>query len=241
MAATPDLDVLRQHREILAARPELRSVYEEWFGHLLECVRGLRPIIEIGGGPGLFKQYCPRLISTDLLVSQWVDVACNAEVLPFRSSSIGALVLVDALHHMARPLEFIGEVRRVLQPQGRLAMVEPWITPLSFILYRVFHHEDCRLQIDLARPFEDGRKGAFDGNAAIPFLLVRHLGREAPWLRLVKAQPFLALPYLASLGFKSSRPVPSALIGWARACERALGPLRRLAATRVLVVWQKVS
>jgi hypothetical protein len=32
-------------------------------------------------------------------------------------------------------------------------MVEPWITLPSWILYRFFHHEECRLGVDVARPF----------------------------------------------------------------------------------------
>jgi len=32
-------------------------------------------------------------------------------------------------------------------------MVEPWITLPSWILYRFFHHEACRLTVDVTRPF----------------------------------------------------------------------------------------
>jgi hypothetical protein len=32
-------------------------------------------------------------------------------------------------------------------------MVEPWITLPSWILYRFFHHEECRLGVDVTRPF----------------------------------------------------------------------------------------
>lgn len=238
VSAIADVDVVRRHRAILDARPELRSVYAEWFKDLLDCVHGLGPIVEIGAGPGLFRQYCPRLVTTDVLVGDGVDVACDAHQLPFPSASIGALLLVDTLHHMARPLEFVGEARRVLKAQGRLAMVEPWITPLSFLLYRFLHHEDCRLGVDLTRPFGGDRKRAFDGNAAIPFLLFRHLMRDGQW-RLIRGEAFIGLPYLVSFGFKSTRRVPFVLIDLARGCERLLRPLRKLAATRTLLVWEK--
>ena len=140
--AATDLDFLSRHREIWAARPELRSAYQEWFGRLLQCVESRQPIVEIGSGPGFFKEYFPRLISTDPILNPWIDVVLDACSLPFRSGTVGALVMVDVLHHLPRPLEFMAEAARVLKPAGRLAMIEPWITPLSFLLYRYLHHED---------------------------------------------------------------------------------------------------
>jgi SAM-dependent methyltransferase len=208
----------------------------------MRCVDGLQPIVEIGSGPGFFKEYFPRLISTDLIPSPWIDVACDACSLPFRSGTVGALVCVDALHHLPKPLEFMSEAGRVLQPGGRLAMIEPWITPLSFLLYRYFHHEDCRLGVDLACPFnvDDSGKKAFDGNAAIPFKLVKYFKTGVQPLRLIQAEAFLGLPYLLTLGFKCARPISQKLVDFAKVCERLiiLRRIARFSATRVLIVWE---
>lgn len=238
-----DRELVSRHRQIWASRPELRSVYEEWFGRLLSWVRGQQPVVEIGSGPGFFKEYCPALISTDVLRYPWIDVPCDACTLPFRSGAVGALVMVDVLHHLARPLDFMVEAARVLAPGGRLAAVEPWITPLSFVLYRYLHHEECRLRVDLAHAFDESRKQAFDGNAAIPFRLLRHLRGDAAGgpLRLLSAHSFPALPYLVTFGFKRGRPVPRRLVALAAGCERALGPLGRFFATRICVVWDNAG
>jgi len=83
-----DFDFLIRHRKIWSVRPELQAVYQDWFGQLLRCVDGLQPIVEMGSGPGFFKEYFPRLISTDFITSPWVDVACDAGSLPFRSGTI---------------------------------------------------------------------------------------------------------------------------------------------------------
>jgi SAM-dependent methyltransferase len=236
-----DQEIVRQHRTIWAARPELRAVYHEWFAQLLCCVEGLHPIVEIGAGPGFFKEYCPQLISTDVIPTPYVDVVCDAGALPFQSGSVGAVVMVDVLHHLPRPLEFLAEASRILQPGGRIAMIEPWITAPSYLLYRYFHHEDCSLAVDVRRPFGELDKMAFDGNAAIPFKLLKHCKRGTPSLRLLQAAPFLGLPYLATLGFQRARPMPQTLIGMARVGEQALRPLRKFAATRVLIVWEHTS
>jgi len=237
--ALSDHEFVSRHRKIWTARPELRSVYQDWFNQLLRCVDGLHPIVEIGSGPGFFKEYFPRLISTDVVPGVYIDVLSDACSLPFRSGTVGAFVMVDVLHHLARPLEFVAEAARTLRPGGRLAMIEPWITGPSYLLYRYFHHEDCSLKVDLRRPFNDLGKTAFDGNAAIPFKLLKQSKAGVPPLRLIQADPFLGLPYLATLGFRSARPVPQTLIRIAEACEHLLSPVTKLGATRIKLVWEK--
>jgi len=233
-----DQEIVRQHRTIWTIRPELRAVYHEWFAQLLCCVEGLHPIVEIGAGPGFFKEYFPQLISTDVIATPYVDVVCDAGALPFQSGSVGALVMVDVLHHLPKPLEFLAEAGRILHPGGRLAMIEPWITVPSYLLYRYFHHEDCSLAVDVRRPFGEVGKEAFDGNAALPFKLIKQWKPGAPSWRVLQAAPFLGLPYLVTLGFKRARPIPQTLLGMARIGERFLSPLRKFMATRILVVWE---
>ena len=235
-----DLEFIQRHRSVWAARPELRAVYHEFFAELLRMVQGRAPIVELGAGPGFFKEYYPGLISTDVIPTRWVDVVCDAGALPFPSESVGAMVMLDVLHHLPRPLDFMAEASRVLKPGGLIAMIEPWITPFSYLLYRYFHHEDCTLHVDLRCPFAACRKNAFDGNATIPYKLAQHYHHEPGELRLARQEPFLGLPYLATLGFKRARPLPGSLIRAARFCEKMLGPLGRWNATRALLVWEKL-
>jgi len=230
---------LARQRALWEARPELRAVYQEWFDRLLAAVAGRRPIIEVGAGPGFFKARAPALIAIDIASKAPVDVRGDAGALPFRSSSAGGIVMVDALHHLARPLDFLAEAARVLAPGGRVAMVEPWITPPSWILYRFLHHEDCRLRIDVAQPFGSAPKDALEGNAAIPYLVLARLGGAGLPLRLVKAEPFIGLPYLATFGFKVQRPLPGIFQRAGRAGERVLRPLARWLATRIFAVLEK--
>jgi len=233
-----DHEVVRRHRTIWAARPELRAVYHEWFAQLLHCVEGLHPIVEIGAGPGFFKEYFPQLISTDVVLTSYDDIVCDAASLPFQSGSVGALVMLDVLHHLPQPLAFLAEAGRVLRPGGRLAMIEPWITVPSYFLYRYFHHEDCSLKVDVRCPFGEVGKQAFDGNAAIPFKLLKRCNPGALSLRLVHADPFLGLPYLATMGFQRACPIPQTLIEITRVAERFLSPLRKFVATRIRIVWE---
>ncbi|HTY80367.1 MAG TPA: class I SAM-dependent methyltransferase [Candidatus Bathyarchaeia archaeon] len=228
-----------RHRAAWQARPELRLVYREWFDRLLEAAGARRPVVEVGSGPGFFKAAAPALIATDVMPDPALDVQCDAGALPFRASSLGAIVMVDALHHLPRPLDFLAEAARALRPGGRLAMVEPWITLPSWVLYRFLHHEKCRLRVDPAHPFAAGAKGALEGNAAIPYLVLGRLRDAGLPFHLLRAEPFVGLPYLATFGFKVGRALPGLLQRAARGGERLAAPLTRWLATRIFVVLEK--
>ena len=222
-------------------RPELRAVYRSFFSTLLEAAGGRRPIVELGAGPGFFHEYCPESISSDVIFTPWVNVVCDGCRTPFQDASAGAVAMLDVIHHLPKPLDFLAEMSRILQPGGRLVAIEPWITPPSYLLYRYFHHEDCVLSIDIAEPFRSTGKQAFDGNAAIPYQLVRNQrAHPAAGLKLIRCEPFLGLAYLATLGFKRRRSVPGAGVRFAAQCERFAGPVGRLASTRALLVWEKL-
>ena len=66
------------------------------------------------------------------------------------------------------------------------------------------------------------------------------LEREAGLpLHLVRAEPFVGLPYLATFGFKVERPLPGFVQSLAGAAEAALRPLARWLATRIFIVLEK--
>jgi hypothetical protein len=56
---------------------------------------------------------------------------------------------------------------------------------------------------------------------------------------LVKAEPFVGLPYLATFCFKLARPLPGIFRALAGAGEAALRPLARWLATRIFMVLEK--
>lgn len=238
---TSHLGLVQTHRQIWRQRPELREVYGQFFRRLRDAACTSRPVVELGAGPGFLKESWPGLISTDVAPTSWIDVVCDGCNVPFSNASIGTFVMLDVLHHLPRPLEFMAEAARALAPSGRIVAIEPWITPASWILYKCFHHEECRLRVDIHRPFELTGKRPYDGNATIPYLLVRALRETAALrLQLVRKEPFLGLPYLATLGFKRAAPLPQGIGAAAARVERLLGPIGRWNATRALLVWEKV-
>jgi SAM-dependent methyltransferase len=241
---------LEEHRRLWSAKPVLAEVYAPWFDLLLaEAPAGAR-VVEVGAGPGTLKAYArgrrPDLgwLATDLEPVPWNDVAADAGRLPLGDGRAGAVVGLDVLHHLANPAGFFAEAARVLAPGGRIALVEPWITPFSWPVYRFLHEEDCRLCVDPWHPFPVAGKRGFDGDAALPWRIVRSSGL-ADWRRFGLGPPRVrrlnAFGYLLSLGFRPASLLPTPLAGALRAVDRWSAPLSPLTALRACIVWERAS
>jgi SAM-dependent methyltransferase len=243
--------MLAEHRRIWQRKSTLRRIYrEEFFARLISSCRQDGVSVEVGAGPGFLREMLTGLISTDVVWCPWLDAVANAQYLPFKSSCISNLMGLDILHHLAKPMELLQEAERVLVPGGRLILVEPWITPFSYLVYRYLHHEDCELT---ARPLEGDaircvkEKKAFDGNQAIPYLLFSRGTMEATLgvlsrLEAVAIEPFCLFAWLLSFGFKPISLLPEIVYPWVAKFERMTLPFwRSAAALRVLVVLEKSS
>lgn len=239
---------LEEHRRLWAAKPQLGRVYTPWFERLLaEAAPGAR-VVEVGAGPGTLAAFARerrpdlRWLATDLEPVPWNDVAADAGRLPVRSGAAQAVLGLDVLHHLPEPRAFFGEAARVLAPGGRLALVEPWISPLSWPVYRFLHQEGCRLGIDPVRPFPGPAKDSFEGDAALPWRIVRDT-READWQALQLGTPQVvrlpAFAYLLSLGFREASLLPRGLEEAALRLDRAAAGVAGLTALRAFVVWRK--
>jgi len=246
------LEQLERNLAIWRRKPALRLVYEVWFDLLLAPLPRGAVVVEVGAGMGTFAQHARarrpdlRWIASELAVTGWNDIVADALHLPLRDASVDAVVGVDVLHHLARPRWFFTEAARVLRPGGRVALVEPWVTALSFVIYRYFHQESCSFT-DPWQPFAesgDTTKAAFDGNAAVLNLIVRRAGSEE-WQRLGLTPPTVerlnGLAYTLTLGFRDPSLLPAAAAPAAIRVDRWLRPLTPLLALRALAVWTRVG
>jgi SAM-dependent methyltransferase len=209
------------------------------------CVPG--PTLEIGGGSGVFKAFAPGTVTTDVLPGPWLDLVADAQRLPFADASFANLVMFDVLHHIESPSHFFTEAARILRPGGRLVMVEPAITPVSWPFYRFIHDEAVDLAADplSAREPSAGRD-PFTANQAIPTLLMgRHRARLAaafPALKLRRCDWLSLFAYPLSGGFKPWSAIPRALVAPVLWLEDLLAPLvGRLAGFRMMIVFDRTS
>jgi SAM-dependent methyltransferase len=207
-------------------------------------------VLEVGAGPGFLAPYARqnrpdlRWHASDLLNAPWNDLVANALRLPDAAGSVDAVVGLDFVHHLARPGDFFSESARVLRAGGIVSVVEPWITPLSLVVYALAHQERCRLRVDPWRPYAEGDgKDAFDGDSALVWALARRpaseweaLGLTAPQIRHLNA-----FAYLLSLGFKSGNLLPKAAVRPLLALDRATGFAARGLGLRAHLVWHRLG
>ena len=66
----------------------------------------------------------------------------DAQTLPFPDGTFGAVATLDALHHLADGPAVFSEMRRVLEPSGRILLAE--LTPDGFALVARVHESEGR-------------------------------------------------------------------------------------------------
>lgn len=236
-----------EHRRVWQEKPTLRLLYADYHRRLLDaCPPG--PLLDIGGGTAHLKASRPDAVSIDILPFPGIDVAADAHRLPFRSSHFAGIVMLDVLHHLERPIEFLREAARVLRRGGVLAMIEPGMSPLARPFYDRFHQEPVDMS---ANPFEPaasaGPRDPFDSNQAIPTLIFERpenrseLARRVPELALRRVEWLSLLAYPLSGGFKPWCLVPAGLAKALVAVEDALpAAVRRACGFRLFAVLERV-
>lgn len=217
----PETTVLR--RQIIRQKPLLRAVYESWyelFGAALP--RGEGAVLELGAGGGLFKEYLPEVLRSDMLLLPDLDLACSGTALPFASGSLRAVVGCNVLHHIPDVRAFLHEASVCVRPGGKLLFLEPWVTPLSRLVYGHFHYE----------PFDPDMQqwklppaGPLSGaNNALPWIVFardRHAleSEFADW-RLQPLRFLGGFSYIFSGGVSMRSLLPGPLHGVARGLDR---------------------
>ena len=233
---------LTDFRTIWSGKPVLRAIYHDLYRRLRGACHSGRTL-EIGGGSGNLKESLGEVISTDIQAAPWLDVVADAERLPFADASFDNIVMVDVLHHLPRLHSFLTEAARVLRPGGRIVMIEPAITPVSRLVYGLFHHEPVIMGVD---PLADQPLSSDDpwaANQAIPTLLLRDAVRlegAVPALRLARSERLSLFTYPLSGGFKRWSLIRAAWVPALLAIEDALmGVLGPLMAFRLLAVIER--
>ena len=225
------------------SKPVLRTVYDHLYRHV---VAELAPgsILEVGGGASRLTEYCSHAIVSDLMPSPFVQLAADAQRLPFAADSFDNIVLFDVLHHIPVPRHFLAEAGRVLRPEGRLIMMEPAITKGSYLFYRFLHPEPFDLSADPLAESALSSDEPYDANQAIPTLLATRdcsrLKQAFPQFAITKSEWLSLLAYPMSGGLR-----PWSLLS-ARAAARLLAMedrmpawLRRRLAFRIMLVMQR--
>ena len=229
-------------RRVWEEKYAIRACYRGWFERLRPFIVPGRSV-EVGAGSGHFKTLWPELIESDLVPTPYVDLVADGLRLPFAAARVSNLLVIDLLHHLADPHQFFDEAARVLRPGGRILAIEPYITPLSWLGYRLLHHEDIYFG---GHHRSTDKHDPWAGNLALPNLLFGRQARDFtarhPSLKIIRRQRFSLFDFQLAGGFK-----PYAFINRPRlydsflALDRRLDWLAPLAGFRILCVIEHLA
>jgi len=235
------------HRRVWESKKSIRLLYRDFHRQLLQnCPEGI--VLDIGGGTAHIKDFKPDVVSADILPFPGIDVVADAHRLPFPDGLFSGAVMLDVLHHLERPIEFLKESARILKSGGRLAMMEPAMTSLARHLYHYCHEEPVEMQADpFATISVNPDRDPFDANQAIPTLL---FGTPSACKRVEEAIPSLQvrsvkwtslLAYPMSGGFQNWSLVPSAMVRPLLAVEERVPEIiRKHVAFRMMIVLERI-
>jgi len=243
---------LNEFRAVWERKKILREVYTGWYKEIAGDLKaGAGKTLEIGSGIGNFKQFMPGTLSSDIQEAQWLDLRFDAHDLPFMSGSILNIVMIDVLHHLSQPLRFIHEAERVLAPGGRLVILEPYPSPVSLIIYRLFHPEPFIMNVDYfensgGAPSEHRAQGEHrEPNQAAAYLLFYKQKKQFAELfdrrlTIITTKLLACVLYPLSGGFQKKTFIPAFMVPLARWLEWLATPFRFLLASRCRVVIEKL-
>lgn len=238
------LDRFAEHRRAWRDNEALRILYRRWYERVRAALPAAGPWLELGSGPGFAREVIPELELSDVVKAPWHDREVDAEQLPFGEGALGALVLFDVLHHLPRPARFFHEATRVLRRGGRIVLCEPYVSALSFPVYRFLHEERCDLGVDPLGDVAGVAGEPFDGNQAIPTRLLAwqraRFQQRFPELRVTSFERLAGPAYPASGGFSRPPLVPLPIWKTLLALEdRVPAVLMRLIGFRLLAVIER--
>lgn len=215
-------------RAVIRRKPFLRRHYEEMYAvfraHAAELAAFPGIILELGSGAGFLKELLPEVVTSDVFAFPGIDRVVQADALPFKPGELKAVFMLNVLHHLPRPADFLREADRCLADGGRVVMIEPCRTWFSRILYKYFHPEPFD---DSAADWNPRPAGRLTGsNQAIPWLIFHRdrglFERLFPRLRIRSIARHSVLGYPLSGGLSMRSLAPSSAYPAISALDRGL-------------------
>lgn len=225
-------------RRIIAAKPFLLQIYREWYAALAALVpSGDGAALELGSGAGFLEEFLPGVITSEIFHCPHVRLVADAQLLPFGQGALRGIVMSDVLHHIPQPRRFFSQASRCVRAGGVIAMIEPWVSAWSTLVYQRLHHEPFRPD---AIEWEIPPGGPLSGaNGAMPWIIFhrdrRQFEREFPQWEIRSVEPCMPICYLLSGGVSKRSLMPGWSFAMWRALEHPLGNRAAMFAKIVLV------
>ena len=221
-------------------KPQIRLVYEGCVNRMRPFLSRQGPLLEVGSGSGLLRDFIPEVILSEVVDLPWIDCVADCMHMPFGDESLAGVIGFDILHHLAQPHSFLGEVTRVLKPGGRALFIEPYITFFSFFSYKILHHENIYFK---DYHLDKEKKDPWSGNLALANLVFRRDLKNWPLfhpnLKIIHRELFSFLDFTCAAGFKPYAFLPYRLFRHIVKVDDYLTWFMPFIAFRIFVVLEK--
>ena len=196
-------------------------------------------ILELGSGAGFLKEYF-NVITSEVVPMEGIDLVIDASKIPFNDEDLDAIVMMNVLHHVKDPENFLKECTRVLKKNGLIILIEPANTWFSRIIYKNFHHEDFDENSDW-KISGDGRLSS--ANQAIPSIIFERdkkiFSSKFPNLDVNIVKKFKPFHYLLSGGITYRILFNKIFTNFFLFLEKVLIPFNRYLALFMLIKIKK--
>jgi len=228
-------------REVWQRKPQIRLVYERWVKRMLPFLPEEGPLLEVGSGSGLLRDFIPQAILTEIVDLPWIDCVADCMNIPFENGALAGVIGLDLLHHLDYPHSFLEEVARVLKPGGKVLLIEPYLTFFSLLGYKFLHHEDIYFKD--YQTGNQGKKEPWKGNLALANLVfsrdIKNWASLHPSLKITHRELFSFSDYTCAAGFKSYAYIPHVFFRYLVKIDNCLSWLMPLIGFRIFVVLEK--
>lgn len=196
--------------------------------------------VEIGSGAGFIKEIIPSCVTSDIMKLPNCDLVFSAEKMPFNSSSLSVIYMLNVFHHIKNPQKALSEFYRCLKPEGKIIMIEPYNSIWGAFIYKKFHYEGFD---EKAGWTIKGNGDLSSANNALPWIVFTR-DREKfsnlfPNLKIIKIEPHTPFQYLVSGGFTRSSILPVSLYNLASFFENKLSFLNDYLGMFATIVLEK--
>jgi SAM-dependent methyltransferase len=235
------------HKKILKTKRMIQEVFKEF--HILfdsidrEYFSGIGGRLEIGAGASHIKESFPDVLSSDIVMSEDIDLVIDATNINLPNSSLRTIFAQNVFHHISDPNKFFNELDRVLVPGGGAILIEPYYGVMASIFYKrisKYEHFDKKQELWTSRSINP-MSGANQALSYIVFVRDRlKFENNHPHLEIILISTIgNYLRYILSGGINFIQLAPDFLIPPLKFFEKILSPFKNILALHYLIVIRK--
>lgn len=230
--------------------PNLTFLFQKRFSWMNNHILDTDQVLEVGCGIGVTKLFVDKdnITLSDVVDNPWVDQLEDALHLSYEDNSLDVIIINNTLHHLAYPIGFFQEARRVLKKGGRILIQDVNCSFAMQRLLRLMNIEDFNFNVDVfdANTICTNAQNPWDGNNAITTLLfkdVQKFEEQVPYFQVLEKKYSEFFVYVVSGGISGKTftvPLPySILKGLDFVDELIATAVPKLLALQMRVVLQK--